>query len=338
MLPPEELIFGRSPAMQRVRVALEQIGSTPIPVLLTGESGTGKEVIARLVHRRTAAPEPFVKVTCPAIPSTLLESELFGYEKGAFTGAHGNRPGRIEQAEGGTLFLDEIGELDLSLQAKLLQLLQDCTYLRVGGRKELQLQARLLFATNRRLEDEVAAGRFRRDLYYRVHVVGVELPPLRQRREDILALAEFFVDQFARSFLRPAPPFSSVFVRALLGYAWPGNVRELENMMKRYVVLGGASELLQEAALGAGGGEGGTAGRAGAGSLSLKALKRQTVLELERSVILHSLTQHHWHRKRTARALHISYRALLYKLKQTGIQKPDSAEPSAPPALGEEEI
>ncbi|MGH9472365.1 MAG: sigma 54-interacting transcriptional regulator [Terriglobales bacterium] len=315
-IPGADIIFGHSPAMQRVRLALEQIGDTPVPVLITGESGSGKDLIARLLHRRSAAqPGPFVKVTCPAIPGALLESELFGHEQGAFTGATASRPGRVEQAGGGTLFLDEIGELEMGLQAKLLQLLQDGTYRRLGGRKEMRTQARLVVATNRRLEEDVADGRFRRDLYYRINVVRLELPPLRERLQDILPLAGYFAAQFACTFRRPAPPFSPEYTRALMGYGWPGNVRELENLMQRYVVLGGAAALppgMAGAAPASATGDG--------GAVSLRALTRQAVQDLERSVILQSLSAHQWHRKRTARALQISYRALLYKLKETGLQ------------------
>jgi len=329
-VPDADVFFGRSAAMQRVRVTLERLGAAPIPVLITGESGTGKELVARLLHRQShVAAGPFIKLNCPAIPATLLESELFGHEKGAFTGAHACKPGRVEQAGGGTLFLDEIGELELGLQGKLLQLLQDRRFMRLGGRDELHADARMLFATNRNLEAEMAAGRLRQDLYYRINVVGVELPPLRQRREDIPRLARYFVNLHSRHYRRSVPPLPVEFVSALQRYPWPGNVRELENMMKRYVVLGSVSELLpvllsrSELEL----------EPDGEGSLSLKALTRQAVHELERGIILQALAAHRWHRKRAAQALHISYRALLYKLKQAGLQ---SAPGAHAPAAGAE--
>ncbi|MGH9412488.1 MAG: sigma-54 interaction domain-containing protein [Terriglobales bacterium] len=327
-MPSPELLFGNSRAMRRVREKVDLLGAAPIPVLITGESGTGKELVARLLHQQAAMPGPFVKLNCPAIPATLLESELFGFERGAFTGAHLMKPGRIEQAEGGTLFLDEIGELELGLQGKLLQLLQDRHFMRLGGRSELRANARMLFATNRNLEAEMAAGRLRTDLYYRINVVGIELPPLRHRRDDIPPLARYFVRVYSRHYGRAVPPLPPEFVSLLQRYGWPGNVRELENMMKRYVVLGSTAELLPPLAAC-------MEPEAEAGEpVSLKALTRHAVRELERNVILQALAAHHWHRKRTAAALQISYRALLYKLKQNGLQA--GAEAAAAPR-GEEE-
>ncbi|HWG38834.1 MAG TPA: sigma-54 dependent transcriptional regulator [Terriglobales bacterium] len=327
-LPPRELIFGASPAMNQVRQMLEHIGATQVAVLITGESGTGKEVVARLLHLQSAcAHNALVKVTCPAIPGTLLESELFGYDKGAFTGAHASKPGRIEQAEGGTLFLDEIGELELGLQGKLLQLLQDGRFMRLGGRKEIHARARMLFATNRQLDEEVAAGRFRRDLYYRINVVGIELPPLRERREDLAALARYFILEFSRRFRRHPVPITPELLTAMQQHTWPGNVRELENMMKRYVVLGNIHELLQQLARPALVAAPKPAAAAPASeetkaeeNWSLKAATREAVHQVERDIILKALAAHRWNRKRTAKALCISYRGLLYKLKEAGLQ------------------
>lgn len=307
--------------MRQVRLKLERIGATNVPVLLTGESGTGKELLARMLHRQSNwAAGPFVKVNCPAIPGTLLESELFGFEKGAFTGAHASKPGRIEQADGGTLFLDEIGELELGLQAKLLQLLQDNCFMRLGGRQEVRAHTRMLCATNRRLQAEVDSGRFRRDLYYRINVVSLEVPPLRDRREDIELLAEYFIKEFSTRFQRPAPPLTPNLLSALQQYGWPGNVRELENMMKRYVVLGAAEELRQQLYLLPRDPQTVAATEpAPDGTLSLKKVTRYAVQELEREIILKTLEANQWNRKRTARALRISYRALLYKLKEAGL-------------------
>jgi len=330
-LPPRELIFGASAAMQQVRRMLEHIGATQVAVLITGESGTGKEMVARLLHLQSAcARHPLVKVTCPAIPGTLLESELFGYEKGAFTGALASKPGRIEQADGGTLFLDEIGELELGLQGKLLQLLQDGCFLRLGGRKEIRARARMLFATNRNLEDEVARGQFRRDLYYRINVVGIELPPLRQRLEDLDPLARYFIAEFSRRYQRRPAPLTPELLAAMQRHPWPGNVRELENLMKRYVVLGSVQELLQQLA---------RPSRVEATPaaappppqappFSLKAATREAVHQVERDIILKALAEHRWNRKRTAKALRISYRGLLYKLKEAGLQAAATPAPS----------
>ncbi|MGH9393867.1 MAG: sigma-54 interaction domain-containing protein, partial [Terriglobales bacterium] len=334
--PPAELIFGASAGMQQVRLLLERIGTAAVPVLITGESGTGKELLAQLLHRQScSAPGLFVKVNCPAIPGTLLESELFGYEKGAFTGANACKPGRIEQAAAGTLFLDEIGELELGLQGKLLQILQDGCFMRLGGRKEIRARARLLFATNRCLEDEVAAGRFRRDLYYRINVVSIELPPLRRRMADMEPLARYFIAEFSRRFQRQRPPLPAEVLSAMEAHGWPGNVRELENLMKRYVVLGSVRELMQQLAPRQAAPVPAPASAPGLGNWSLKAVTRQAVHELERDLILKALAANCWNRKRTAKALRISYRGLLYKLKEADLQAaagPDSSSPAPVPA------
>jgi two-component system response regulator AtoC len=336
-LPPLEVIFGASPALQQLRLKLERIGDTPVPVLITGESGTGKEVLARLLHRQSqSAGGPFVKLNCPAIPATLLESELFGFEKGAFTGAHASKPGRIEQAEGGTVFLDEIGELELGLQAKLLQLLQDGCFMRLGGQREVRARARMLFATNRRLEDEVAAARFRCDLYYRINVVGFELPPLRHRREDIPVLTEYFRREFSSRYRRTTPPLGRALLEAMQAYAWPGNVRELENLMKRYVLLGGEEDLWRQVAAPPRP-PAEPAFELGTGGVALKSVTRQAVQELEREIILQALEANQWNRKRAAEALHISYRGLLYKLKEAGVTARAAGAGPRPPARGQEE-
>ncbi|HVA63605.1 MAG TPA: sigma-54 dependent transcriptional regulator, partial [Terriglobales bacterium] len=325
------LIFGASAAMQQVRRKLERIGDATLPVLITGESGTGKELLARRLHLQSRwSAGPFVKVHCPAIPAGLLESELFGYERGAFTGANQRKPGRIDQAEGGTLFLDEVGELELGLQAKLLQVLQDGRYTRLGSAEERCARARMLFATNRRLEDEVAAGRFRRDLYYRMNVVGMEMPCLRQRPEDIAPLARHFLREFARRYQRPQPPLPPEAVAALCQYSWPGNVRELEHLLQRYVIVGNPHELLRPLLAG----PRALPARPPAGEAGgpLKAATRLAVQKLERDLILEALANHHWHRKRTAQALGISYRALLYKLRAAGV--PPRSEAAASLAAG----
>jgi two-component system response regulator AtoC len=320
-LPPVEIIFGRSAAMGEIRRKLERIGATEVPVLLCGESGTGKDLLARYLHHQSRAAEgPFVKVNCAAIPFTLLESELFGYERGAFTGATTSKPGRIEQAEGGTLFLDEIGELELGLQSKLLQLLQDRRFLRLGGGREIVAHTRLLFATNRHLPAEVAEGRFRQDLYYRINVVGIAVPPLRERGDDIVMLAQYFLEAFCRRFDRDAT-LPGELLQAFRDYSWPGNVRELENLVKRYVVLGSVSDILQELRASASASNNSVVPMPGAdGAIALKSVTRRAVREFEREIILHTLEAHHWNRKSTARALRISYRALLYKLKDAGLQ------------------
>src|SRR6267143_2018826 len=238
-LPPDQIIFGHSEAMQAVRSRLGKVAAANVPVLITGESGTGKDIIARLIHGLSPwKTGPYVKVNCPAIPGPLLESELFGYEKGAFTGAFGSKPGRVELAHRGTLFLDEISELDPSLQSKLLQLLQDGQFCRIGAQEDKKVEVRVVCATNRKLEHEIEAGTFRQDLFYRINVVNLYLPPLRERRADLEALVDYFLEHYNQKFNCRAKPFSSEMMATLKSYHFPGNVRELENMMKRYVILG----------------------------------------------------------------------------------------------------
>ena len=211
-LPPDHIYFGPSQAMQSVRQRVERAAALNVPILILGESGTGKEVLARFVHNRSPwAGGPFVKVNCPAIPGTLLESELFGFEKGAFTGATAAKPGRIEMAESGTLFLDEIAELDASLQAKLLHVLQDGHFTRIGDHEERRMNARVICATNRALQEEIEKGGFRSDLFYRINVISVTLPSLRDRREDVPYLAEYLRVVFNQRFQREAPGFSGGF-------------------------------------------------------------------------------------------------------------------------------
>src|SRR5436305_5798164 len=246
-LPPDEVIFGSSSAMAELRRKLERLATAEVPLLIQGESGTGKEIICRFIHSRSPwSGGPFVKVNCPAIPGTLLESELFGYEKGAFTGAYGSKPGRVESAQDGTLFLDEISELDGSLQAKLLQVLQDGQFFKLGAQKEVGIKARVICATNRDLEEEVQIGNFRADLFYRINVVKLSLPSLRERRFDIPTLSSYFIDVYNQKFNTSAAPLSSSVLSVLTAYDWPGNIRELENVMKRYVILGSEEGITTE--------------------------------------------------------------------------------------------
>jgi len=293
-IPPDAVVFGRSEVMQSLRDRLAKVASANVPVLIQGESGTGKDIIARLVHGlspwRTG---PFVKVNCPAIPGTLLESELFGYEKGAFTGAYGSKPGRVEMAHRGTLFLDEISELDMALQSKLLQLLQDGQFCRIGAQEDKKVEVRIVCATNRQLEVEIESGTFRQDLFYRINVVNLQLPPLGE------------------------------LIGVLQKYHWPGNIRELENLVKRYVILGNEEVITSD--LVAHEPESFNPELNLDGPISLKKLTRQAVRDLERKVILKVLQANHWNRKRAARALNISYRALLYKIREAGLPPNRSA-------------
>ncbi len=329
-MPPENVVFGHSETMQALRQRLDKVASANVPVLIYGESGTGKDIVARLVHALSPWKSgPFVKVNCPAIPGTLLESELFGYERGAFTGAYGSKPGRVELAHRGTLFLDEISELDMSLQSKLLQLLQDGQFCRIGAQADKKVEVRVVCATNRRLEEEIQNGTFREDLFYRINVVNLVMPPLRERRSDIAGLVSYFLDFYNRKYNCKARPLSPELMEVLQKYHWPGNIRELENLMKRYVILGSEEVistdlqprdedlLTPEINLD--------------GPISLKKLTRQATRALERKIILKVLHSHHWNRKQTARTLNISYRALLYKIRDAGLppnrarREPDSS-------------
>lgn len=326
-LPPDEVIFGVTPAMGAIRHKLEKAADTNIPVVIQGESGTGKEVIAEYIHQRSIwANGPFAKINCPAIPETLVESELFGYERGAFTGAVGSKPGRVELAQRGTLFLDEISELAIGLQAKLLQLLQDGHFCPVGGAEDKRVDVRIICATNRQLSREVEEGRFRQDLYYRINVMSVHLPPLRERVGDIATLVDYFLELQGRRYHCSARPLSSRTMALLCGHSWPGNIRELENVVKRYVVLGTEDAITSELN---GHGDGMLeADFAPDSMVSLKAATQQATKDLERKMILNALEANQWSRKRAARALKISYRALLYKIKVTGLRRGDSIQPS----------
>jgi two-component system response regulator AtoC len=317
-IPPEAVIFGRSEAMQALRARLNKVAGANVPVLIQGESGTGKDIIARMIHGlspwRTG---PYVKVNCPAIPGTLLESELFGYEKGAFTGAYGAKPGRVEMAHRGTLFLDEISELDPALQSKLLQLLQDGQFCRIGAQEDKKVEARIVCSTNRHLEIEIENGTFRQDLFYRINVVNLQLPPLRERRADIADLVDYFLNYYNQKYNCRARSLSPELLGVLQKYHWPGNIRELENLIKRYVILGNEEVITSD--LVAREPEYFNPDINLDGPISLKKLTRQATRELERKIILKVLQANHWNRKRAARALNISYRALLYKIREAGL-------------------
>ena len=317
-IPPEAVVFGHSDAMLSVRERLDKVAGANVPVLINGESGTGKDIIARMIHARSPwRVGPFVKVNCPAIPGTLLESELFGYEKGAFTGAYGTKPGRVELAHRGTLFLDEISELDLGLQSKLLQLLQDGQFCRIGAQEDKKVEVRVVCATNRKLEEEIENGTFRQDLFYRINVVNLHLPPLRERRGDIDGLVNYFLDHYNRKYNCRARALSPELMGVLQKYHWPGNIRELENLVKRYVILGNEEAISSD--LATHDQEYFNPDISVDGPISLKKLTRQAVRELERKVILKVLQAHHWNRKQAAKALSISYRALLYKIRDAGL-------------------
>ncbi len=392
------VLISTAPSMRRARALVERIADTDVPVLLLGESGTGKEVIAREIHARSRRrARPFIKVNCAALPAELLESELFGHERGAFTGATAEKPGKFELADQGTIFLDEIGEMAIRLQAKLLQVLQDEEFFRVGGKKSVRVDSRVVVATNRDLEREIELGNFREDLYYRLNVVAIRLPPLRERMEDVVPLTDHFLKKYGRNFISGVSELPSEVLRAFTEYNWPGNVRELENMVRRLCVLRDPSLVLDEISAGRTPGsapslptayagdvghqpralrepdaarvlppsgpevlEMAPRGHAGAVSLtepfgrptpppapryanpfdmpqppppppsmpeadmSLKDIGKRAAMLAEREAILSMLQRTAWNKRRAAGKLRISYKALLYKIKECGIVDPRS--------------
>ncbi len=319
-LPPEELIFGSSAAMQQIRQKVDKVCRTNLTILIEGEGGSGKEVLARWVHLHSPwGSGPFVRVNCAAVPGTLLESELFGYQAGAFTGAYTSKPGRVELARNGTLFLSEISEFGLGLQAKLLQFLQDGHFTRIGDHEERYAEARVICATNRNLEQDVDAGTFRRDLFYRINTIRIRMPRLAERREDIIPLSEYFRCQFNARFQRVTPAPAREFCQLLETREWRGNIRELENRVARYVILGANDDI-----------DDGSSERrtrstslplAADGTLPFKRLAKEAARQMERKLILRALEANHWNRRRTAEVLKISYRALINKIREAGLAR-----------------
>jgi two-component system, NtrC family, response regulator AtoC len=336
-------LIGQSERMAEVHDLIERIADTDVTVLIRGESGTGKELVARAISASSPRRDkPFVKVNCAALPGELLESELFGFERGAFTGALQHKPGKFEFANQGTLFLDEIGDLPLALQSKLLQVLQDGEFARLGGKRDVRVDVRVLAATNRDLERAVADGEFREDLYFRLNVVCVNLPPLRERRQEIPALADHFLKKYSVLYRKRRIDLAPETMAQLMEHEWPGNVRELENLIKRVVVLGSDAAIAKELARAHHFGirppptpirsapvaaappaqpPPATATDAEGGSYSLKDISRSAAREAERELILKMLQQTRWNRKETAAMLGISYKALLYKIKENGLDK-----------------
>jgi two-component system response regulator AtoC len=385
-------LFRHSEKMKQVRDVIERVADTDVTVLLRGESGTGKELAARALHAESLRKDkPFLKVNCAALPTELLESELFGYEKGAFTGAIHHKPGKFEFANQGTIFLDEIGDIGFPLQAKLLQVLQDGEFSRLGGRGDVHVDVRVIAATNRDLELAVAQGQFREDLYFRLNVVMIQLPPLRERREEIPVLVDHFLKKYSVQYNKPVASISPELQRQLEAYDWPGNVRQLENLMKRMVVLGMEAPIVRELQQPAtwlpfkiptstapshaaqppqpampppvvaasspppmhpmgvngspaasparplnGHGHNGVNGNgkrtlegedrdpassSSSGTVSLKDIARTAARHAERDLIQRMLTRTRWNRKEAAELLGISYKALLYKIKENGLDK-----------------
>jgi two-component system response regulator AtoC len=322
----EDLSFlAASPQMVKIRQQILQIAPVDVPVLILGESGAGKEVVARMIHLRSPrAAQPFIKVNCAALPNELLESELFGFEQGAFTGAIRAKPGKFELANKGTIFLDEIAEMSPQLQAKLLHVLHDHQYSRLGGRQVITCDVRVLAATNINVRDALASGRFREDLYYRLNVFSIDVPPLRERIHEIPMFFRHFLEKYSEKFGKRPPQPSEHLLEAAMRYPWPGNLRELENFVKRYVILeddeGSLRELLEMAAS-----RQRTSPREEVSApkeQGLKALVRSLKDEAEMEAIADALEKTNWRRKEAARMLGISYKALLYKIRQYRLDAP----------------
>jgi two-component system response regulator AtoC len=365
------LLFDNSARMAEVKDVVDRVADTDVTVLIRGESGTGKELVARaLCALSPRRDKPFVKVNCAALPTELLESELFGFERGAFTGAMQHKPGKFEFANHGTLFLDEIGDMSFPLQAKLLQVLQDGEFSRLGGKHDVHVDVRVIAATNKDLDQAVADGQFREDLFFRLNVVSINMPPLREGRDEVPALVDYFLKKYSVQYNKPPIDVSPETMRLLIDYDWPGNVRELENLIKRAVVLGTEAPIKKEIAHGVAmaaqrvlamdlrrsaaavtapthgrpstnGSRAAAAVGAGpaaihpmshtprdiaraaaeAGNYSLKEVSRTAAREAERELISRMLHQTRWNRKESAEILGISYKALLYKIKENGLDQ-----------------
>jgi two-component system response regulator AtoC len=317
-LPGEAVIFGGTPAMRELRAKIDSVLSSNLPVLVQGESGTGKEVIARFLHTRSSRREaPFVKLNCAAIPANLLESELFGTEKGSFAGSSEDRPGLVEIADGGTLFLNEINGISMELQDKLLSLLRDGSYTRIGSSEKRSGHLRVVCAINVRLQDAIESNVFRDDLFHRIDVVSLCLSPLRERKQDIPQLCEYFLQKLSRQFRRSMPQLNPATLELLKQWDWPGNLRELENWIARAVILGGDEalvvELKRQLNL-----SNGVAGRQLRPSVSKGGTNPETSL-VTGALILKVLQANRWNRRKTADELKMSYRALLFRLRSAGL-------------------
>ena len=322
-LTDDTFFVAASPAMRKLRSQAALVANVDIPVLMLGESGTGKEVMARLIHKLSPrAHRTFLKVNCAAVPGDLLESELFGYEPGAFTGATHAKPGKFEICNKGTILLDEIGELPYGLQAKLLHVLQDQQFSRLGSRSMIKVDVRILAATNINIQEAFANKSLREDLYYRLNAFTLQVPPLRERKEEIPILLKHFMARMAEQYARPPLPVSAELLQACLDYSWPGNLRELSNFVKRYLVLADEKAAISELRP-KGDGAGAVVNPAGqeasAAAGGLKSLARSAKDEAEAEAISRALEETNWNRKRAAALLKISYKALLYKIRQYGL-------------------
>lgn len=318
-----EFVFSSEKMFQIERI-INQIADTNVTVFIEGESGVGKEVVARAIHKKSSRKDqPFIKVNCAALPTELLESELFGYEKGAFTGAYRQKPGKFELANGGTIFLDEIAEIKPSLQAKLLQVLQDNEFSRLGGKKDIKVDVRILSATNKNIQEAIKTGGFREDFYYRLNIVNITIPPLRERKEEIPVLIEHFLKKFGMKFnVKRKVKLSDHALKTLLQYNWPGNIRELENMIQRFIVLGNEGAMIGDLPMTIHPQTAQVSKKPSPFKIwpSLKEVNRRAVQKVESEAIKKVLELTCWNRRKSAQLLNISYKTLLYKMKECQIK------------------
>jgi len=326
-----QIIFANNFKMNKIKAIIDEIAKTDITVLIKGESGAGKGLLAQAIHLNSLRKDkPFVKVNCAAIPKGLLESELFGFEKGAFTGAYIKKPGKFELANEGTILLNDIGEMDVSIQAKLLQVLQDGMFSRLGGDGDVKVDTRVIATTKDHLEKTMMEGHFREDLFFRINVINITVPPLRDRKEQILSLSQYFLNVFKKKYGREVPPFSSKTINAFKEYAWPGNIRELENVIKQIVIFGDGDTVLKnisnkrlndgilsesyENLL--------SPSQKGKKLFNLKDVGKKAAEVAEKEIIQNTLQETHWNRKKAARLLRVSYKALLYKIYKYHLDDP----------------
>ncbi|NVM21511.1 MAG: sigma-54-dependent Fis family transcriptional regulator [Desulfobacterales bacterium] len=336
----DQILVGKGPLLLKVKELIRQVASSDLNVIICGESGVGKELVAHALHLSSDRKgKPFVKVNCAAIPGELLESELFGYERGAFTGADKTKMGKFEIAHNGTILLDEIGDMPLSLQSKMLQVLQDFQFSRLGSKNDVKVDCWVLAATNHDLEQDAREGLFREDLYYRLNIIRIFIPPLRERPEDIDMLIDYFAGRFAQKIEKPLLIFSDGVRDFFRQYSWPGNVRELKNMVERLMLLGdwetAKEELLARETRQTNGhelttqpppptpGEPSKAARSKKNFPPLKEVKKKAIMEAEGKLISEVLAETDWNRRRAAEILQISYKALLYKIKELNLHPED---------------
>jgi two-component system response regulator AtoC len=338
-LPPYFAMVGQSEGIRRTRAQIRRISDKDITVLITGESGTGKELIARAIHYHSPRRHgPLVKINCAALPDELLESEIFGFQKGAFTGAHKTKPGRIELAQGGTLFVDEMGDLSLNLQVKFLQVLEDKAFARLGGTEDRSVDARVVVATNAHLHKKVMDGTFRKDLYYRLNIVNIHAQPLRERKEDMSILAHYFMNKYCHEFRKEPLEIQDKTVKLFQAYHWPGNIRELENVVRRALVLRDWDAVIKELQLGDGNDNSAESllflesglGRSWSDNkvkkffresdFSLKKITRIYVSEIEKEAIVMALKETRWNRRKAAELLQVSYKTILNRMEELDIR------------------